>query len=449
MTVQLSKNLVFHAPLSEQYYNPATKRVTDLSPYSNHGTSANAAVFVADRMGQIRAMSFNGVSDYVDCGNNDSLNFGTEKFSIFLWANQGGTYDTYEGLVSDYTLNAGWIFAVRNNRIAFFDSPAGNWYYLSDVLMTDTYYHLGCIKNGTSLKLYIDNIEINEIVVSADFNSDSSVSTMIGKYGDIRNFNGSIADVRIYNRALSQEEITYLAESYNPKLAIGSLYKGLVLDQELNTTWYNPGAALVKDRSPYSNHGAVTGATVGAKWTSFNGTTDYVRIPDSVSLSPVNAMSAFAWVKGAAQSGKVILSHFDTGINQRSIHFGSNPSGSFNTMRILISDDGTFDVGHRKNYFSSIVAFDNTPHQIGFTFDAGALKLYVDGIEDTNPTKTSDDAITTIHNSTADVMIGCYLNSDVQTGLFTGDIAKPRIWNQAITPTEALLWFDQTRGLFL
>ena len=62
----LQKGLVLHAPLSQERYNPATKRVGDLTPYENHGVSANAGVFVADRMGQSdRAMSFNGTSDNI------------------------------------------------------------------------------------------------------------------------------------------------------------------------------------------------------------------------------------------------------------------------------------------------------------------------------------------------------------------------------------------------
>ena len=143
------------------------------------------------------------------------------------------------------------------------------------------------------------------------------------------------------------------------------------------------------------------------------------------------------------------MSHWDTGAGQGAFGLVSTQTSPYNKLGVILTDNGLYTVGHKKNYDSSIIVFDSTPHQVGFTFDAGTLTLYVDGLEDTSPTKIQDDAITTIHPSTADVMMGCRTSSDTPSNLFTGDIAKPRIWNRAITPTEALLWFDQTRGLFL
>ncbi|MEA1999585.1 MAG: LamG-like jellyroll fold domain-containing protein, partial [Euryarchaeota archaeon] len=65
----------------EEGYNPATKRFTDHSAYANHGTSANAASFVADRMGQAdRAMSFDGDDDEISISHSESLNL--DRFTL-------------------------------------------------------------------------------------------------------------------------------------------------------------------------------------------------------------------------------------------------------------------------------------------------------------------------------------------------------------------------------
>ena len=232
------------------------------------------------------------------------------------------------------------------------------------------------------------------------------------------------------------------------KISFGSLQKGLMLDMPLQSK-YMKSATVLTDRTPNSNDGTLTGATVGADYTSFNGTTDYVRIPDSESLSPINAMSAFVWVKGAAQNTKTLFSHWDNTLNQRAFHILSRIISPCNKLRVIISDDGTYNTGHRKDYQSSITILDNTYHQAGSTFDAGILKLYVDGVEDPNPTKVTDDAITTIYNSTADVTIGCSLTNNNPENFFAGNLAKPRMYNRALTASEITLLFDKQKGMFL
>lgn len=226
-------------------------------------------------------------------------------------------------------------------------------------------------------------------------------------------------------------------------MELSSLQKGLVGHWKLSESSFNPATKRFTDSSPYSNHGTGSGTQLGGSptfqadhmgqsnmSTPFNGSDDYIRIPDSVSLSPTSKISVFCWVKGSASAQSTILSKYDTGIDQRSYSMWV----STDKLRSIISDDGTYT--NIKDYRSSIVAFDNTWHFVGFTFNAGTLKLFVDGIEDTNLTKTTDDTITTIHNSTADATIGCYLNSNAPTSFFDGDLATPRIWDRNLSADE-------------
>jgi hypothetical protein len=54
----------------------------DSSPYGNDGTVYETAWTTGKING---ALSFDGVDDYVDCGNDTSLDFSTEDFSISVW----------------------------------------------------------------------------------------------------------------------------------------------------------------------------------------------------------------------------------------------------------------------------------------------------------------------------------------------------------------------------
>lgn len=238
----------------------------------------------------------------------------------------------------------------------------------------------------------------------------------------------------------------------NDIIKMSSLNKGLVghwpLDKESQQS-----ATIFADKTPHENKGTSVNAPVftadrmgqADRAMSFDGESDYVRIPDSESLSPTSEMTAMFWVKGAGQSGKGILTHYDSGTNQRGWQFLSGVVSPHQKIRLLMSDDGTWNPGHRKYYTSSITVFDDTWHLVGFTFDTGNLKIFIDGIEDINVDKGGDDPITTVHDSTADIMIGCYLNNDIPTGFFDGDISGAKIWNRALSSTEITMLYDMYR----
>ena len=181
----------------------------------------------------------------------------------------------------------------------------------------------------------------------------------------------------------------------------------------------------VVDSSGYYNDGAITGAS----WTTgpngetgtaldFDGTDDFVSMSDKSQYDVGQQMSASFWVNGASVTENHIGGHWDT--NGQRAWAIVNANGK---LRVMLSDDGSFDAGHRKQYTSSVTAFDDSWHHVAFTFDCGVLKLYVDGVEDTCVTKDHDDAIQTLHNSTAKVTFGSTLATGSDTQNFDGKLA--------------------------
>jgi hypothetical protein len=229
-----------------------------------------------------------------------------------------------------------------------------------------------------------------------------------------------------------------------------SLQKGCVLHAPLDQESYNPSTLRFTDKSAFGNHGIGANAANFAadrmgqttRATLMDGLSDYVRISDDNSLYTPSTISMFCWVKGDSQGARRIVAHYDGAINQRGFLF---LSGGTAQMRVIISDDGSYNVGHAKDYQSSINVFDATWRNIGFTFNAGVLKLYIDGVEDINPTKTRDDAITTIHNSTVDVTIGASLNNNTPEQFFAGSIGDVRIYNRVLTQQEITYLYESYR----
>lgn len=195
---------------------------------------------------------------------------------------------------------------------------------------------------------------------------------------------------------------------------------GLILH---DITGQNPGTL--------TNMDAATDWIVGEKGyvLGYGGTDEYVSIDDFDDSGA--QLSVFAWAKGASQDNKRIASH-------------NEPPANFTW--IMGSGQDAFGVGDKlmcailelnasafKQYESSITVLDGSLHHVGFTFNAGIFKLYIDGVEDTAVNKRTDDVITAIPNSNVDVLIGAQSPSG-PTQLFTGQIGDVVMWSIAQSP---------------
>ena len=176
--------------------------------------------------------------------------------------------------------------------------------------------------------------------------------------------------------------------------------------------------SLAFDSSGGNNHGElinmteadwVTGVSGYALDFEGGGADNYVNIPDYDPTGGSGAkLSVFCWVWIDTDNAGFIVCHWDTGASKKSFTMrGYSNSGTY--LQIDLSSDGS---KNEKRYRGSTQLDDSTWHLIGFTFNAGTLKLYVDGVEET-VTKVYDNSISALYNSTVDLMIGAGLDSSV------------------------------------
>ena len=221
----LQKGLVLDMSLDQESYNPATKRFTDKTPYSNHGTSYNAATFTTDQMGQPnRAMSFNGTDDYVDCGNDGSLNFGTlVDFTLEAWIKVNGfNTSSWSRIVSKTADDATsrYSIAVGDLSDKTLKLQIGGDVVSSRTLAIRNYYHVAGVRSGSTGIIYINGTQENTGTITTDAVGGAK-DLLIGiKEGGDDVFNGAIPKVRIYNYAKSPDEISLLSVMYRPKFLI-------------------------------------------------------------------------------------------------------------------------------------------------------------------------------------------------------------------------------------
>lgn len=153
-----------------------------------------------------------------------------------------------------------------------------------------------------------------------------------------------------------------------------------------------------------------------------------------VDFQITSAITVGCWVNAAAQSGKAIVTKYDSTGNYRSWELLTG-STSTNKMRVLLCVDGT--AATRKMYESSIIALNSQWNYCTFTFDgANTLQLYVNGVLDTNPTKSADPAVNSLYDSPAPLLCGAAHAGVVPGAFYTGQIAHVFIVARAMNATE-------------
>ena len=209
----LQKGLVAHWTMSQDSLKGSL--LADKTPYENDGTIYGATTFTTDRMGQPnKAMYFDGVNNYIDCG---TPIIPAGDFSISAWCYNNGVISSNNSICGQYTSGqAGRMwFGFKPNVIGY--RIGGE----TETVPVEYNKHLHCVitREGTTVKVYLNgNLVITRTAVDSIY---QGANTIIGSYDSTEGrFNGSIDDVRIYNRALSETEIKTLYNSYNPKIQL-------------------------------------------------------------------------------------------------------------------------------------------------------------------------------------------------------------------------------------
>ena len=203
-------------------------KVLDVSGYKNHGTVYGAVIADGIR-GQ--ALYFDGVDDYVDCGNDESLNI-TDEITVSAWVKPFDSSHNMRVVSRSGTgNNMGYTLLVTPST----DSVTlwlnnGTWQELTveNVISTNKWWHIVATYDGNNRKIYV-NGEVKK--------TDGGIGTIKGgsspfnigrRYETTTEFyNGLIDEVRIYNRALSEGEIkyNYLMSREIMKMRWGNLFK--------------------------------------------------------------------------------------------------------------------------------------------------------------------------------------------------------------------------------
>jgi gliding motility-associated-like protein len=209
-------------------YYPFNGNANDASGNGNHGIVRNGATPTADRFGAANsAYHFDGIDDFIQVPNSPTLNQSqTMTVVAYFYPEQNGT-QTIVGKI-DYTQPSGTQFQFAMDYapqpgILYGVNPSNNGCigagtnaaYVStggSVALNQWYCAIATFDNGV-MKFYVNGTLIQ--TTNSGFttlNACTNATIQIGSWwsGDPQRFKGKIDDVRIYNRALGQQEIVAL-----------------------------------------------------------------------------------------------------------------------------------------------------------------------------------------------------------------------------------------------
>lgn len=208
-------------------YYPFSGNAKDRSGNNHNGIVSNATL-TTDRFGKVnRAYYFDGLSSHIDISDDSAYDL-TEDFSISSWFKMEQYASTYNAsiLISKHdgdTGNDGFIYGILNpnndnNQFLIFGAN-GLWSIYPDSLIfvqTGVWYNYTVTYNKTTglLSFYLNGVLASSQYVSVDMLTNDlpvSIGYSYSSYGTYYDyFNGTIDDIRIYNRVLSKREVQYL-----------------------------------------------------------------------------------------------------------------------------------------------------------------------------------------------------------------------------------------------
>ncbi|MDD3927196.1 MAG: LamG domain-containing protein, partial [bacterium] len=264
----------------------------DSSDNNNNGTLVNMdtnTCWVNGRLG--KALAFDGVNDYVNCGSNSSLNI-TDAITIETWIK----FDSFADWVRPLNNNLYQIFhrGGSDHRIFFLyhiventrsgDSSWNNWSGVASTtsLQAGQWYHVACVKSGNTMSIYINGVKERELDCLAGYTIDNTQMTNLNLGAGYNYFNGQLDEVRIYSTALS-------ADSIYQHYFEGQTRGQWLLDEGQGTT--------AGDSSGNNNNGTLVNMDTNTCWVNgrlgkalaFDGVNDYVNCGSNSSLNITDA----------------------------------------------------------------------------------------------------------------------------------------------------------------
>ncbi len=388
------------------------------------------------------ALSFDGTDEYVDCGNDESLQISGTHISIEAWIYpESFDADVWSNVIVEKADNGeyddtgtGYILRCGNGQVnfTFGIGPDPCWVVATsetNTLSTGKWQHVAATYDGSNIRLFVDGVEKLVQAETTSIVKNDTTSLRIGE-SEIwpgRHFHGKIDEVRIWNDTCSATEIR------------ANMHRQLQGNEDNLVAYYKMDTGegtTAKDSGPNGHDGTLTG---GPSWQTsgamsgpgnaldFDGTDDYVDLGNN--CKPTSALTLECWVNADNWTGASV---------NESIA-GNTQSGGYN-IAVYTTDKVGFAVysdGDYRGVECATTGMTGWHHVVG-TFDGQYTKLYFDGVlKDTEDMGSSGNTIT--YDNDNHTLLGAEAGAEATPDAghyYNGLLDEVRFWNTARTAAQ-------------
>ena len=385
--------------------NDGTNSGTVLNQAELTGTITGATFTSSSKVGKY-AMSFDGIGDYISTPNVNSLDI-TDEITLSAWINFNDTpSNQYNSIISKYW--SGYELYTRNYGEGIqmlLSGTTGNCYTTTGSGLTDENWHHVLSKfNGNYGEIWIDNtLELNcSISGTIDTNTRA---LYIGSRETNNYFNGSLDDVRIYDRALTTQEISDIYTSND--------LANDVRQSNANRFNFEEGSGTTTAGQPI--------IPLDVQQVEFDGINDYVETSNLLDAN-TNTISFWYYLNEYEQNNGFIGN--DRAVDRGFVFYMY--SDKYRLQLRKPDDSGWYYDGT----FGSIKT--NTWTYITMVQDGTNLLVYENNNNILNTTGTTS----TIKVNGENFYLGRSYYDDTQQRFLNGSMDEVRIYDRALTTTE-------------
>jgi hypothetical protein len=397
----------------------------DSSGKNNHGI-IYGTTWTDGKLG--KGLNFTKLSDYVEVNDSPSLDL-TDHLTITAWIKPHDYPDHTPKIVGKGYANtySYWLGFAGVSVILTLENSAGYCEAYHSFLL-DEWAYVAATWDGTTMRIYINGKDEGSTVRNYTGTlTPNEHPLIIGSRDNAYNdyFNGTIDEVKIYNTALSEDEIK---EEYE-RATLAACWK---FDEGTGSIAY--------DSSAFGNNGTlmngptwVDGLPLLGKALEFD--TDYVRVPSSPILEFSNPITVMAWAKSEASTGdyQIICGKWfdDDGEFIGSFDLEFAPDGITPSFTVVRTGDQ-----YRPQDFSSIEVPSGQWAHIAGTYDNDTNRIYVNGV-----LAGSISLPGTMNTGTQPVAIGAHV-VPYERNWFNGIIDEVKIYSRVLSAEEIKAEFE-------
>jgi hypothetical protein len=392
--------------------------------FKDYSKNNNLGRFYGGNNGELQNFNLNGLSGWTNGIINEyALEFDGQDeeieasaldkkgaMSVSVWFKLENESSDWQAIVSDNWESFYLGIAPNSGELGWHtrnDSGQSHNAITQDISLNEWHHALGVVNEDADIKkFYVDGVKVGKDSIS-DFGNLKGKLCIASKCGaDF--FNGTIDDVRIYNRILSSSEVKSLYQR-------DSITRGLV------GRWnFEAG----NQKIAYDTSGLGQQGVLGTSSVTFDGENDIVKVPDASTLDiGEGGWSVSSWVNLEQVNDSWMV--IDKGTDEAGTYYLYDASGHGLTWTVKNSTD-RFDAGRPSNWYETVDR-DRWTHLTG-VYNESYVKLYVDG-RLYDKSKASRD----VGSNSEPLWIGAYQGGSYR---LNGSVDEVRIYNRSLSEKE-------------